>query len=59
MVLAELKVQDRLWLDPPTDYIFGICREYGDNCALVFKSKVQANSVADCLRKKIATEVRF
>ena len=62
MLLDELKVQERLRLDPPTDYILGICREHGDNCALVFKSIVQADAVADCLRKKIvhfATEVRF
>ena len=62
MLLDELKVQERLRLDPPTDYILGICREHGDNCALVFKSIVQADAIADCLRKKIihfATEVGF
>jgi hypothetical protein len=62
MLLDELKVQERLRLDPPTDYILGVCREHGENCALVFKSIIQADAVADCLRKKIvhfATEVRL
>ena len=62
MLLDELKVQERLRLDPLTDAILGICREHGDSCALVFKSIVQADTVADCLRKKIvhfATEVGF
>jgi len=30
MLLDELKVARGLWLDPPTDYILGICREHGD-----------------------------
>jgi len=53
MLMDELKVQGRLRWEPRTDYILGVCREHGHECALEFRSIVQADAVADCLRKKV------
>ena len=52
MSIDELKVQGRLRWEPRTDYILGICREHGHECALEFRSLAQADAMADCLKNK-------
>lgn len=60
--IDEIKVQERLRWDPRTNHILGVCREHGGACALEFRSIVQADAVADCLRKNIihfSSEVNY
>ncbi|EDR03916.1 uncharacterized protein LACBIDRAFT_331070 [Laccaria bicolor S238N-H82] len=53
MLIDELKVQGRLRWEPRTDYILGVCREHSHQCALEFRSLIQADAVADCLRNEV------
>lgn len=49
MEIDEIKIQGRLRWDPHSNMILGVCREHGHQCALEFRSEVQADALLDCL----------
>ena len=53
MPIDEFKIQERLWWNPRTNMILGVCQEHGIKCSLKFRSIVQANVLRDLLQRKI------